>query len=138
MKNELSIVENEKRRMYCSMDMNDVENKKKFLNGTENADYRLSDCLNNEIEIEDVYIEENIKTETDEKTGEVKEYPKYRTIIWDNEGRTYATGSYGIFNILQKIFFVYGEPNTWTSPLKVKVTKKNVNDKQMFTLEVIE
>lgn len=138
MKNELSIVENEKRRMYCSMDMNDALNKKKFLNGTENADYRLSDCLNNEIEIEDVYIEENIKTETDEKTGEVKEYPKYRTIIWDKNGNTYATGSYGIFNILQKIFFVYGEPNTWNSPLKVKVTKKNVNDKQMFTLEVIE
>lgn len=138
MKNELSIVENEKRRMYCSMDMAEQENKKKFLNGTENADYRLSDCLNNVIEIEDVYIEENIKTETDEKTGEVKEYPKYRTIIWDKNGNTYATGSYGIFNILQKIFFVYGEPNTWTSPLKVKVTKKNVNDKQMFTLEVIE
>lgn len=138
MKNELSIVENEKRRMYCSMDMAEQENKKKFLNGTENADYRLSDCLNNEIEIEDVYIEENIKTEIDEKTGEVKEYPKYRTILWDKNGNTYATGSYGIFNILQKIFFVYGEPNTWTSPLKVKVTKKNVNDKQMFTLEVIE
>ena len=138
MKNELSIVENEKRRMYCSMDMAEQENKKKFLNGTENADYRLSDCLNNEIEIEDVYIEENIKTETDEKTGEVKEYPKYRTILWDKNGNTYATGSYGIFNILQKIFFVYGEPNMWTRPLKVKVTKKNVNDKQMFTLEVIE
>lgn len=138
MKNELSVVENEKRRMYCSMDMNEQENKKKFLNGTENADYRLSDCLNNEIEIVDVYIEENVKTETDEKTGEVKEYPKYRTIIWDKNGNTYATGSYGIFNILQKIFFVYGEPNTWNSPLKVKVTKKNVNDKQMFTLEVIE
>ena len=60
---------------------------------------------------------------------------KFRTILFDEVGQTYATGSYGIYNILKKIFAIYGTPDTWSEPLQVEVAKKNIgNGKSSLTL----
>ena len=105
--------------------------KKELFNALENCDVLLNDCVNQEIEIKDLYIEEG--QTVDEKTGEVR--PKYRTIIFDKAGQTYAKGSYGIFNVLKKIVNIYGLPETWEKPLKVKVSKRPIKDgKQSLTL----
>ena len=76
------------------------------------------------------YIEE--KQVLDEETGELK--TKYRTILFDKSGQTYATGSYGIYNVLKKIVQIYGLPESWEKPLKVKVAKRPIgNGKQSLT-----
>ena len=46
-----------------------------------------------------------------------------RHFLFDDEGKTYATGSYGIYNALTMIFEIFGEPSK-EHPIKVKVSKK--------------
>lgn len=121
-------------KVYCSMVVTTDEEKKKLFNTLESCDVLLNDCVGNEIAIKDIYIEE--KNVIDEETGELR--IKYRTIIFDENGQTYATGAYGIYNVLKKIVQIYGTPDLWQEPLKVKVAKKPIgNGKQSLTLILI-
>ena len=129
--NELTIFSGVKNNVYCSLKVESEEEKKKLFNTLEKCDVLLKDCIGQEIAIKDIYVEEREKT--DEETGELK--AKYRTILFDENGQTYATGSYGIYNVLRKLIGVYGQPTEWKESIKVKVANKNIgNGKQTLTL----
>lgn len=133
-KNELTLFSGVKNNMYCSIVADTEESKKQLFNALETCDVLLNDCVGEEIEIKDIYVEE--KQVVIEETGEVK--PKFRTILFDTKGQTYATGSYGIYNIIKKIVSIYGLPTTWEKPIKVKVAKKPIgNGKQSLTLTLV-
>lgn len=133
-KNEITLFTGVKNKIYCSIVAETEESKKQLFNALETCDALLNDCVGQEIEIKDIYVEE--REVADEETGEVK--PKYRTILFDANGQTYATGSYGIFNIVKKIVSIYGLPTTWENPIKVKVSKRPIgNGKQSLTLTLI-
>lgn len=133
-KRELTIFDSENKKIYCSKVIETEEEKKEMFNALESCDILLNDCVNNEIDLKDIYIEE--RQVIDKETGEVK--TKFRTILFDVNGQTYATGSYGIYNILSKIVKIYGLPDTWEKPLKVKVAKKPIKDgKSSLTLLLI-
>ena len=118
-------------KVYCSLVLTNQEDKKKLFNTLESCDLLLNDCVGEEIAIKDIYVEQYEKA--DEETGEIKIH--YRTILFDESGKTYATGSYGIYNVLNKIISIYGRHDIWQEPLKVKVSKKNIgNGKQSLTL----
>lgn len=132
--NELTLFSGVKSNVYCSKEVETEKEKKELFNALESCDLLLNDCVGQEIEILDIYCEE--KQNVDDKTGELK--TKFRTILFDKSGQTYATGSYGIFNVLKKIIAIYGLPTTWKEPLKVKVAKKSVKDgKQSLTLIIM-
>lgn len=131
---ELTLFSGVKQNIYCSKKAETDEEKKELFNALESCDALLNDCVGQEIEIEDIYVEE--KQVVDETTGELKN--KYRTILFDVTGQTYATGSYGIYNVLKKIVGIYGLCDSWEKPLKVKVTKRPIgNGKQSLTLTLI-
>lgn len=131
---ELTLFSGVKQNIYCSKKAETDEEKKELFNALESCDALLNDCVGQEIEIEDIYVEE--KQVVDETTGELKN--KYRSILFDVTGQTYATGSYGIYNVLKKIVGIYGLPDSWEKPLKVKVTKRPIgNGKQSLTLTLI-
>lgn len=133
-KRELTIFDSENKKIYCSKVIETEEEKKEMFNALESCDILLNDCVNNEIDLKDIYIEE--RQVIDKETGEIK--TKFRTILFDVNGQTYATGSYGIYNILSKIVKIYGLPDTWEKPLKVKVAKKPIKDgKSSLTLLLI-
>ena len=133
-KGELTLFSGVKQNVYCSKVAETEKEKKELFNALESCDALLNDCEGQEIEIQDVYVEE--KQVVDEETGELK--TKFRTILFDKSGQTYATGSYGIFNVLKKIVSIYGLPNTWEKPLKVKVAKRPIgNGKQSLTLIIM-
>lgn len=133
-KNEITLFTGVKNKIYCSIVAESEESKKQLFNALETCDALLNDCVGQEIAIKDIYVEE--REVTDEETGEVK--PKYRTILFDESGQTYATGSYGIFNIVKKIVSIYGLPTNWENPIKVKVSKRPIgNGKQSLTLTLI-
>lgn len=133
-KNEITLFTGVKNKIYCSIVAETEESKKQLFNALETCDALLNDCVGQEIDIKDIYVEE--REITDEETGEVK--PKYRTILFDANGQTYATGSYGIFNIVKKIVSIYGLPTSWENPIKVKVSKRPIgNGKQSLTLTLI-
>lgn len=131
--NEGGLFKQSKARVFCSVNAETEEEKKKLFNTLEQCDALLNDCVGTEIEIKDVYCEE--REVVDEDTGEVK--TKFRTILFATNGQTYATGSYGIFNVIKKIIQIYGFP-TWENGIKVKVAKRPIKDgKQTLTLNLL-
>lgn len=132
--NQLTLFSGIKQNIYCSKVAKTEKEKKELFNALESCDALLNDCVGQEISIQDVYVEE--KQVQDDETGEMK--TKFRTIIFDASGQTYATGSYGIFNVMKKIIGIYGLPDTWEKPLKVKVAKRPIKDnKQSLTLVLL-
>ena len=133
-KNEITLFTGVNNKMYCSIVANTEESKKQLFNALETCDALLNECVGQEIELKDIYVEE--RQVVDEETGEVKN--KYRTILFDANGQTYATGSYGIYNIIRKIIAIYGYPTDWENPIKVKVSKRPIgNGKQSLTLTLV-
>lgn len=119
---------------YCSIICKTNEERKNLFNALEQADVLLNDVVGTEFELKDVYIHRYERI--NEETGEVE--PKVRIILFDTEGKSYACGSFGIFNILSRMFEVFGTPSQWEQPLKVRVVKKDIKDnKKMLSLELI-
>ena len=136
MNNEL-MLNNEDLKIYSSVKATTVEERKTVYNALEKCDVLLNDIIGTEINVKDFYIEERHKEETDETTGEIKKVVKYRTILFDTDGKTYATGSYGVYNALRRICLVYGEP-TWNEGVLVRVDKKPIgNGKSQLTLVLV-
>lgn len=132
-KNELTLFNGKMGQTYCSKQVKKEEEKKELFNALETCDALLNDCVGQEINIKDVYCEE--REIVDDETGETKK--KYRTILFDMNGQTYATGSYGIFNIIRKLMTIYGMP-TWEEGIKVKVAKRPIgNGKSTLTLTLV-
>lgn len=118
--------------VFCSIKANSDDEAKKLFNALETCDALLNDLVGEEINMKDLYIEER-KVQND--NGE--EITKYRTIIFDTEGKTYATASYGVFNTLKKIIAIYGSP-TWENGVKVTVAKRPIgNGKSSLTLTLV-
>ena len=133
-KGELTLFSGIKQNVYCSKIAESEKEKRELFNALESCDALLNDCVGQEINIKDIYVEE--KQVLDDETGEVK--TKYRTILFDENGQTYATGSYGIYNVLKKIVQIYGLPESWEKTLKVKVAKRPIgNGKQSLTLTLM-
>lgn len=132
-KGELTLFSGIKQNVYCSKVVETEKEKKELFNALESCDALLNDCVGQEIKIKDMYVEEK---QVIDETGEIK--TKYRTILFDENGQTYATGSYGIYNVLKKIVQIYGLPESWEKPLKVKVAKRPIgNGKQSLTLTLM-
>lgn len=111
--------ENLERQMFATIDASTMENKAKLFNATENADVLANDCVGEEFTLVDAYIE-RIPT-IDEETGEQK--VKYRTILFGEDGKTYASGAYGIYNTVAKILQIYGVETLHDKGLKVEIAK---------------
>lgn len=132
-KGELTLFSGIKQNVYCSKVVETEKEKKELFNALESCDALLNDCVGQEIKIKDIYVEEK---QVIDETGEIK--TKYRTIIFDESGQTYATGSYGIYNVLKKIVQIYGLAESWEKPLNVKVAKRPIkNGKQSLTLTLM-
>lgn len=116
------INENVKR---CTLDLNDEDNATALYNVlTGDADILLNNIIDETITMTGAFMDKHPAPVVDEGTGEViGTTSKYRIIIFDDEGKTYATGSYGIYNALTMIFEIFGEPSK-KHPIKVKVSKK--------------
>ena len=127
----LTLFEGRQLKSYCSINPKTEEEKKQLFNALEQCDILLNDIVGQDIMIKDIFCEE--REYTDEETGELK--TKYRTIIFDETGKTYATAAYGIYNVLNKIIAIYGLPENWSKPLSVKVIKRQTkNGKSTLTL----
>lgn len=119
---------------YCSVVAKTTEEKKHLFNALESADVLLMDVVGTEFNLKDVYLNRYERLNND--TGEYED--KVRIILFDEEGKTYASGSFGIFNTLRRIFEVFGTPEKWSEPLKVKVVQKSIdNTKKILSLELI-
>lgn len=133
MKNELSLVNARLSDTYCSILADDEKNKKIMINALNGCDVLLNDIVGETIVIENVFIQE--RETIDEKTGEARK--KYRTILIDKNGKTYATSAYGVYNSLMNVFALYGTPDTWKEPKTFEVKKIKNNKNGFESLKLI-
>lgn len=117
---------------YCSMVADTDEARAKLFNAMNNPDERLSEMINKQIKVKDVYIE--VVDCTNTETGEVTPCP--RIVLIDEKGKSYQAVSIGIYSALKKLFQVYGVP-TWEKAVTMEVKQITKGDRKMLTLNVV-
>ena len=119
----------------CTLDLSTIEGKKKMYNMLEKCDILLKDMIGQEINIKDIFVSQ--REIIDKETGEIKN--KYRVILIDTVGKTYVTGSYGIFNCLSRLTQIFGMP-TWEEGVKVKIVEQETKDRKrkQLRLELVD
>lgn len=120
----LAEIANSNRQAYCSLDLSDENNKKLLLKISQNADDTVANILNKEFYLANVFIQRY--DSINEDTGEV--VTRNRTILIDKDGKSYASASKGLFNSLRNLIGIMGTPDTWESPLLVRVVEKGVKN----------
>lgn len=118
---------------YCSLDAETPEQKKALFNAQNNSAKRLADCINETIKVQHVFVE--VVNCINKETGEVNICP--RIVLIDDAGVGYACVSLGIFGAVKKMFYVFGEPRTWSEPVTIKVKQITKDTKKMLSFDVI-
>lgn len=119
---------------FCTMPTVTEEAKTIVYNATVAPEFRVRDCINQEIELTHFAI--SMVEITNKETGEVTEAP-HITLI-DSKGNGYACTSVGIFNALRNIVQAFGMPDTWEHPRKFRVKQVNKSaDVSFLTLQAV-
>lgn len=101
-------------------------------NAINNPTYRVGDMINQVIDMAMVHIAP-IEV-SDSETGEMIMLPK--TVIIDTQGESYSCVSKGIYNALNNIIDIFGEPSP-ENVISVKVVQKTGGKFNKFlTLEI--
>lgn len=118
--NNINLVK-ENNKTYCSIHPKSMEERKALYNALESCDVVLNDIVGKKIKVKDVYIQEFPRT--DKETGEPISNG-HRTILFDDEGKSYVTASNYFFISLVKMMNAFGEPSTWEAPVEIEITKR--------------
>lgn len=122
-------------QMYCSIrDDGTMQSKARIFNSINSPDKRISDCIGEVISLANI-VAHPIQL-VDENSGELVE--TMRMVLVDDQGTSYEAVSTGIVNAVARILQIFGQPDTWTAPIKVKPVQKgtrNGNNK-VTTLKV--
>jgi hypothetical protein len=101
---------------YSSIKGTDFETRKAIYTAVTNAE-SISDHLDEVINLKDIIVQP-VTTEDDK--GVVESY--LRTVLIDDQGKAFATGSEGVITSLNTLFKTVGEPSDWKGqalPIKV-------------------
>lgn len=120
------------RPSFCSFVPETREARAKLYRAMTNPDHKISDCINQEIALTDVFVE-MVEMSNDE-TGEVSRVP--RCVLFAADGQTYAATSSGIYNALKRLAMVYGAPH-WDEPIPVVIRQLQMGAKRFYTLDVV-
>lgn len=118
---------------YCSMSAETMEDKALLYNAMNNTEKRIKDCINEVIEVKDVFVE--VVNCTNQETGVLSRCP--RTVLIDVNGVGYQAVSLGIFSALKKLFSVFGEPKDWAAPLKIKIKQVSHGTRNILTFDIV-
>lgn len=118
---------------FCSMLPKNDEERKVLFNAMNNPQERLSNFINMEIAVKDIYSE--MVDLLNENTGEVTRAP--RIVLIDENGVGYQCVSQGIFNGVKKLIQIYGVP-TWVNPVRIRIKQiQKSATKNILTMEIV-
>lgn len=132
--NELARV-NAENPVFTTMVCETMDDKKVFYNAVENPVGKISDLINKELKLTNVYMQFLESAYVNEDTGEVSDGVK--VVLIDERGQGWFTRSKGIVQSLQNIFTVFGFPQEWGEPLTVLVRQVDTANGRTFKLEVV-
>ena len=119
--------------VYSSVRYESFEDKKRTYNAL-TTDKQIGDFLNEVLEVEDIIAGDVLIT--NKETGEVDEAT--RTVLILADGSAVAATSSVLFSRLMQIVSIFGNPNTWPEPLKIKVRQQNLaNGRRIYVPEII-
>lgn len=101
---------------YCSMVAADNKARVTLYNAC-NQPEKLSEHINETIDVLHVYIE--IIPILNKVTEQIDKAP--RIVLIDVNGKGYQAVSVGVYNAVIQMLHIFGEPDTWTGPHKVKI-----------------
>ena len=109
-----------KAKRLTSLDLTDEEQVDMFLNAQNEPDYKLNDCIGQVITVIGATIGEYPNETTNEETGEVIIRKKHSLCLFDENGKSYVTGSGNCYYSFVGIITLKGMP-TKDKPLKLEV-----------------
>lgn len=105
-----------KRTTWSSLTPKTEKEKVAFYNAVNTPTKRLKEMVNMEVEISNVYAE--MIDFIDQETREVR--PGVRMVFIGPDGVSYQTASKGVYSCTQKLFAIFGTPDTWKHPVKIR------------------
>ena len=111
-----------KAKRMTSLDLNDDEQVDMFLNAQNEPDFKLNDCVGQIITVIGATIGEYPSETINEETGEAILRKKHSLCLFDENGKSYVTGSGTCYYSFAGIVALKGMP-TKESPLKLEVIK---------------
>ena len=115
-------------RKVTSVDINDEESADMLINAMQDVDYRLNECIDKEIVTVGFYATEKDVESFNEDTGESIIRKKHVLFLFDEDGKSYVTGSNACFMSFNNIVAIKGMP-TKENPLTLKPIKVDAEEK---------
>lgn len=113
---------NSKAKKITSLDLNDDVQADMFLNSMQDADFKLNDCVGQTITCIGATIGEYPTETLNEETGEVIIRKKHSICLFDENGKSYVSGSGSCYFSFVNIIALKGMP-TMEKPLKLEIIK---------------
>ena len=134
---QFAITANNSTPVFCTLDYSTMQGKKQLYKIKNRPDHNISDYINKQIRIKDIYIDVNARMNKDGENAGVFEN-KPRTILIDDKGESYIAGvSIGIYQAVREIIRTFGTPDTWDEPITVTVVQVKTNKGNMLSLDIV-
>lgn len=117
-------------KSMTTMDCSTTEQKKIFFNAVQNPTSKVSDYINKQITIKDVYMEQA------EYEGDEGVTKGVKTVIITPDGEGILANSMGVAKALYGIFDIFGMPSEWDEPMTVMVKQVETPKGRYFKFEV--
>lgn len=125
----------DKTRKFTSLNLEDEEQADMLLNSLQDVDFKLNECIDKEITCVGCYIVEREVDSFNEETGEEITRKKHITMLFDEKGKSYVTGSNACYMSFNDIVSIKGMP-TKEKPLKLKPIKVDAKEKGHSYLKI--
>lgn len=106
-----------------------------FYNAVNTPTKRLKEMVNLEVQVSHVYAE--MIDFIDQETGEAT--PGVRMVFISPDGISYQAASKGVYSCTQKMFAIFGTPDTWKKPVKIRPKEiSKSSDRNVLVFEIVE
>lgn len=124
-----------RKNSFCSFTPATEADKIDFFNQVNMPQKRLKEMVNMEINLKHVYAE--TITFIDKETGEG--VPGVRMVFIDDKGVSYQAASRGVYTCTQKLFQIFGMPDTWKKPVKIRPKEiSKAADRNVLVFEIVK
>lgn len=111
-----------------TLDLNDPEQQDLLLNSMQKVDYKLNDFVDKEINVVGTYVTEVEVDSINEETGEVITRKKHVLMLFDDNDKSYVTGSNSCYMSFVNIVSIKGLPSK-ENPMKLVPIKVPAQEK---------
>lgn len=111
-----------------SINLDNEKDTDMLLNAMQDVDFKLNDCIGQEIICIGAYLQEFNTDTFNEETGEQIVRKKHTVMLFDENGKSYVTGSNACYMSFADIVSVKGMP-TRENPLKLIPIKVDAKEK---------